>query len=296
MKVLVLGAGGMLGHVLVNLLARRFSIVAASRAQLPARVLPETVTRVTGVVAEELGTVLDALRRHRPAVVLNGVGLIKQRELASDPIASIAVNALFPHQLARACGETGARLVHFSTDCVFSGRRGHHTERDEPDPVDLYGRTKHLGEVTGPRCLTLRTSFIGPELTGRWSLFEWLRARRGGRVTGYQGAIYSGLTTTALGDVVARVLSHHPDLEGVWHVAGPRIDKHALLVALRDAFAIDVAVDHVPEPRIDRSLDGGAFAARTGIGVPDWGTMIADLKRFVDDHATLYERAEEPTP
>src|SRR6185503_15884533 len=105
-----------------------------------------------------------ALADFRPDAVVNAAGVVKQRGEAAEAIPSIEINALFPHRLAVACGELGAYLIHYSTDCVFSGRTGNYSESDMPDPVDLYGRSKLLGEVSGPGCLTLRTSMIGLQL------------------------------------------------------------------------------------------------------------------------------------
>ena len=187
------------------------------------------------------------------------------------------VNAQFPPLLARLCGDRGCRLIHISTDCVFSGLRGGYSEDDGPDPMDLYGRSKLLGEVTGEGCLTLRTSMIGRELSGYTGLLEWLISRRGGRVSGFRNAVFSGLATAALSRVIAAVVSDHGDLEGLFHVAGEPISKLELLDRVNRALGLGIGVEPVDEPRLDRSLDGSRFAAATGIAVPSWDSMIAGL-------------------
>ena len=161
---------------------------------------------------------LGALARLRPDAVLNCVGLVKQLDSSRDPLAAIPLNALLPHRLARCCGLLGARLVHVSTDCVFSGRTGGYRESDVPDPVDLYGRSKLLGEVEHAPGLTLRTSIIGLELSRKVGLIEWFLAQRG-MIRGFRRAIYTGLTTRVLGRLIERILLDHPDLHGVWQVA-----------------------------------------------------------------------------
>jgi len=213
----------------------------------------------------------------RSQVVANCIGIVKQREAAAGAAQIHQVNALFPHLLARLCQERGCRLIHLSTDCVFSGLRGGYSEDDEPDPVDLYGRSKLLGEVTGEGCLTLRSSMIGRELAGQAGLLEWLIAQRGGRVQGFRNAVFSGLTTVALARVIAALVSDHPDLEGLLHVASEPISKHDLLLNVNRALSLGVAVEPVAEPVCDRSLDGSRFAAATGIVVPSWDRMIAGL-------------------
>jgi dTDP-4-dehydrorhamnose reductase len=143
-NLLVLGSSGMLGHKLCQAASDRMEIAATVRETRPAAEalgLPTRVRMIGGVDAAEHGSVERAVASVQPDVVDNCIGIVKQSTLAQDAIASITVNALFPHQLARTCRETGARLIHLSTDCVFSGRKGHYVEGDAPDAEDLYGRS-----------------------------------------------------------------------------------------------------------------------------------------------------------
>jgi len=218
-----------------------------------------------------------AIAKARPDVVVNAVGVIKQLAAAKDPIESITINSLLPHKLHRAAGAAGARLLHLSTDCVFSGKRGPSSERDAPDPVDLYGRSKWLGEVDGPGALTLRSSIIGREIASQSGLVEWFLAQRGKRVKGFRRAIYSGFSTLAMARVFAKVIAQHPQLDGVIQVASAPIDKFRLLGLVRDAFRVDVAIDPDDAVAIDRSLDGSAFAAATGFAAPSWEDMVAEM-------------------
>src|SRR5207253_2340396 len=155
-----------------------------------------------------------------------------------DPVVCLSINSLFPHRLARLCHAAKARLIHVSTDCVFSGRKGNYTEADQPDAEDLYGRSKLLGEVQGPGCLTLRTSIIGRELDTRQGLVEWFLSNQGRKVKGYRRAIFSGLTTDALSELIGRIILNHPDLEGLWHVASAPINKFELISLVRDVFKV----------------------------------------------------------
>ena len=145
---------------------------------------------------------------------VNAIGLIKQREESADAISAIRVNALFPHELASRCRACGARLIQISTDCVFSGTRGMYSEDDPPDPCDLYGRSKLLGEVYDTDTLTLRTSIVGRELQRAHGLFEWFLGQRGGRVRGYPRAVFSGLTTAALADLIGGIVERHQGSRG----------------------------------------------------------------------------------
>lgn len=230
------------------------------------------------VNALDMGGISKVITDVQPQAVINCIGIVKQRNEAGAAIPSIRINALFPHQLADLCECSGARLVHFSTDCVFSGNRGRYTEDDLPDPVDIYGRTKLLGEVTQTGCLTLRTSIIGWELNHRAGLLEWFAAQRGRTIKGYRGAIYTGLSTAAFTMLIGDLLKNYPDLSGLYHVAGRPITKHELLVRLRDVMGWhDIAIEPDYAFQCDRSLVGARFETTTGRHPPSWDEMIAGL-------------------
>jgi dTDP-4-dehydrorhamnose reductase len=280
MKILVLGASGMLGHKLCQAAAERFDAVAtfrsASAGQL-ARALG-VADWLAPVLAEDIGTVRRVLDERRPDVAVNCVGVVKQLAEAKDPVTSISVNALFPHLLARECRGRGIRLIHVSTDCVFSGKQGRHKESDLSDASDLYGRTKFLGEVDAPGCLTLRTSMIGRELHGSHGLIEWFLSQRGKSVRGFRRAIFSGLTTQELSRVICRVIESHPDLEGLYHVAAEPISKYDLLSLIRGVYGLEVRIEPDDSFVCDRSLDGSRFREATGYSAPSWPEMIAAMR------------------
>jgi dTDP-4-dehydrorhamnose reductase len=288
MKVLILGGSGMLGHKLWQCFSPRFETYATFRGALAdySRFEIFDMSRgLGGVTAQNPDSVRGALDAVRPEVVVNCIGIVKQDAAASDPIASISVNSLFPHRLAQICGTAGARLIHLSTDCVFSGRQGNYTEDDQPDAADLYGRTKLLGEVSGAGCLTIRTSMIGPELAGSHGLLQWFLGQSG-RVRGFKNAVFSGFTTLALADVLSEVISHHADLNGVWHVAAEPINKFDLLSLIKEIYGLKIEIDADETFVCDRSLDGSRFRQRTGIIAPAWPKMI---QRMRDDSISYEE-------
>jgi dTDP-4-dehydrorhamnose reductase len=293
-RVLVLGGTGMLGHVLWETCQQRMEAYATVRGEeltgAAAAVLDPSWT-LTGVRAEDSESVARALDESRPDVVVNCVGVVKQAREAADPVTSIRVNSLFPHELAAACRERGTRLIHVSTDCVFSGDAGPYDESDRPDPVDLYGRSKLLGEVSGEGALTLRTSMIGRELEGANGLLEWfLGAAAGGPVRGFARAAFSGPTAPVLARVVADILERHHDLDGVAHVGAAPINKYDLLLQLREAFELDVEIESDDDLVVDRSLDSSRFRAATGWEPPSWREMIAELSEGAARYTDLRER------
>ncbi len=279
MRALVLGAAGMLGHELVRELSRRHDVTASVRCP-PSGPTAEALngSRVhVGFDARQPHSLAPLLTRERPDVIVNCVGIVKQRVEALNVVESIAVNSLFPHWLGELAALAGARVVHLSTDCVFSGKVGGYTEESAPDPVDLYGRSKLLGELTEAPGLTLRTSIIGLEIGRNTSLVEWFLSQQQ-PVSGFTRAIYSGLTTMEMARCIAGVVEDHPDLAGVWHVASDPIDKFTLLRKL--AAALGRAHDFVqPDDNLacDRSLAGGLFTTTTGYLPPSWDRMLAEL-------------------
>lgn len=281
--ILVLGGEGMLGHKMFQRLRGRFPDVACtvrgSRREPPLAGNPvfEGADVIEGVDVTLPGCLDDILRARRPSAVVNCVGIIKQRAAALDPIPSIAINALLPHQVAARVAEWGGRLVHFSTDCVFSGRRGGYIEEDPSDAEDLYGRTKYLGEVAASNAVTLRTSIIGRELTEHRSLLDWFLQQNGKGIRGFTRVIYSGVTTNHLAGVVGDVLEYHPHLHGLFQVASDPISKHDLLVLLRGAYGIDVRIEPDDREVSDRSMKGDKFSAATGYRCPSWPELVQEL-------------------
>jgi len=285
LRILVLGGTGMLGHKLVQRLVARGLWVAAT--------IRSTSAPATAAARETLGhakllidnvDVLrdDALMRAcdlaEPDVVVNAVGVIKQLDAAKEPIPSILTNSLLPHRIAILCARTGTRLIHLSTDCVFAGRGGPYSESDPPDAEDLYGRSKLLGEVNQPACLTVRSSIVGRELRGRSSLIEWFLSQRGGRVKGYARALYTGMTTNVMADLIGSVATDYPRLDGIWHVASDPITKYELLSLVNHHFSLGIELERDEHFVMDRRLDGSRFRAQTGFSAPDWDAMIAGMK------------------
>ena len=223
--------------------------------------------------------ILEVLAAFRPEVVINAVGIVKQRASAKESIPSLEINALFPHRLAEMCKAVGARLVHMSTDCVFSGRKGRYAEHDESDAEDLYGRTKFLGELHEPHCLTLRTSIIGRELSRKTGLVEWFLAQKGGRCQGFSRAIFSGLTSQALAEVMADLIEKYPGMSGLYHVSGEPIPKYDLLQLMNEVYCLGVMIERDDDFVYDRSLDSTRFRKTTGWRPKPWRVMIEQMSQ-----------------
>lgn len=276
----------MLGHKVLQTCGARFDVWATFRGgfdRYASLGLIERTRAVAGADAMTFETVERALRQVRPDVVVNCIGVVKQLAEGRDPVISITVNSLLPHRVAAVCRDIGARLIHVSTDCVFSGRKGIYRESDPADAEDLYGRSKLLGEVEGEHALTLRTSIIGRELRSTTGLVEWFLSNREGTVHGFSEAIYSGLTTLALSSLIADLIASDASPSGLYQVSSEPINKYDLLVLLDRAFDANVMIRRSTELRIDRSLDSTRFRQAAGWQPATWPDMVAAL-------------AQDPTP
>jgi dTDP-4-dehydrorhamnose reductase len=272
----------MLGHKICQVFRRRFdtwaTVLPGYRAPGGYEIL-EADRLLDGVDAFQTDTVVRAMADVKPDAVINCIGIIKHLRAAKDPIVSLAINSLFPHQLANLCRACGARLVHMSTDCVFSGRKGLYTEDDVSDAEDLYGRTKYLGEVGSPAGLTVRTSIIGRELDTHNGLIEWFLAQKGKKVRGYRRAVFTGFTTAALAQIIADVLENHPRLSGVYQVSSDPISKFDLLTLVNEVYGLGVDIEPDTQFVCDRSLDCARFRQAANFQPPTWTQMIQDMHR-----------------
>lgn len=273
-RVLVLGGTGMLGHKIVQVLKEAGLPVAyASRRHLD--VGPLSGVQYFPINVGDVHSLVRSVKQSRADVIINCIGIVKQQEKATPSSAMIEVNTSFPHLLYDICCLAGTRLIHISTDCVFSGRRGAYRETDEPDASDLYGRSKLLGEVTGDSALTFRTSIIGRELLGSQGLLEWFLSQE--VVSGFARAIFSGLTTLEFSRFLLFVIQDQPKLSGLYHVASEPISKYDLLERVRAQFSLQTKVVPVAMPIIDRSLSTNKLVEECGWIPPKWNAMLTDL-------------------
>lgn len=283
MRVLVLGATGMLGNAMIRILSENagWDVFGTVRSGSAGRFYSGKISEklLAGIDVENHDSLVSVFNRIRPDVVINCIGLIKQLADANDPLLALSVNSLLPHRIARLCGLAGARLVHISTDCVFSGKKGNYRETDPSDAEDLYGKSKFLGEVDYPHAITLRTSIIGHELQSANGLLDWFLAQEA-QCNGYVNAIFSGLPTVTLAQVVRNIVIPRPDLSGVYHVAAASISKHDLLKLIADIYKKSIEIVRDDKLVIDRSLNAGRFQEATGYLAPSWPELIQSMYAY----------------
>ena len=282
MRILILGAAGLIGHKLWQVLGKRFVDVHCalhtSREPLEKFALFNGARVHENLSVEDWPLVAALLGKVKPDVVLNCAGITKRRPIINDAIHAITVNALTPHLLARWAGENQARIIHFSTDCVFDGKDGPYTEQSPTTGKDAYGQTKALGEIRYDHCLTLRSSFIGRELAVHSELLDWLLAQNGKTIKGFSQAWYSGVSTLEMARIVGDIIADHPGINGLHQFSMPEpINKFNLLCVARDAFKLDIEI--VPDPSFITfpTLDSSLLHSKMKIEIPTWPEMMTAM-------------------
>lgn len=291
-RVLILGGTGMLGHKAYQIISQEFDTWVTFRrynSNFNKLGIFHESKIIDGVDAFSFNTVESAIKSVRPHIILNCIGIIKQLKDAKCPKTSIYINSLLPHLLAETCQSNNIRLIHISTDCVFSGKRGNYQEIDISDAEDLYGRSKYLGEVNYPPGLTLRTSIIGHELNSKVSLIDWFLSNKGGRVFGYEKAFYTGLSTVAFSKEIVRIIMDFPTLSGLYHVSSERISKLELLKLINKIYNCHVLIEPDKHFFCDRSLNSEKYRSLTGFIPENWDIMI---KEMYEDYKTTNYKEE----
>ena len=282
-KVLILGASGMLGNTVLRMLSQKdyYTVTGTIRSEQYIDILPKKVRDlvVCGIDADNQDSLMRLFEKVRPDVVINCTGLVKQLADVNNPLVALPINSLFPHRLAHICALSGARLVHMSTDCVFTGKKGMYTEDDLPDATDLYGVSKRLGEVNYSNAVTLRTSIIGHELNGSRSLIDWFLSQKVA-IKGYRQAIFSGLPTIEIARIICEFVIPHTQLKGVYHVSSNPISKYDLLLLVAKIYEKKIDINEDNDFVIDRSLDSTKFREETGYNPPSWESLITLMHKF----------------
>ncbi|SPY79332.1 dTDP-4-dehydrorhamnose reductase family protein [Providencia rustigianii] len=288
MKILILGASGMLGYSVFSHLVECSDLnVLGTVRNISGKekfFKNKEDNLIKNINVYDISTLKNIICDIKPNIIINCIGIIKQQNLSKQYIDSIKINALFPHELASICQLTGSKLIHFSTDCVFSGNIGSYTEKSIPDATDLYGRSKFLGEVNYDNHLTLRTSIIGHELVSNLSLVDWFLSQKES-VNGYTNAIFSGLPTCYIAKLLIEKIIPADNLSGLYHLSVDPIDKFKLLSLISQTYNKKIKICESKDLTIDRSLISKKFRIKTDFTPPSWedliGYMYADyIKRY----------------
>ena len=282
MRILVLGGTGLIGNRLTRQLRQNADVYASTRSSLVEMPVLENILEpnkwIFGLDATDFQFLESEINRLKPDVVVNCFGVVKHQINSKSAEATILLNSILPWRLSELAEKYDFKLIHLSTDCVFSGETGNYKESSTPDALDLYGRSKILGELNNARDLTLRTSFVGREIKTFANFFEWVQRSHNTKIVGYKRAIYSGLTTQAISEIIEKLIFDFSGLTGLWHVSSEPISKYDLICMLNHSLNLKLDIEPNEEFCCDRSLDSTAFASMTSLVIPNWITM---LERYV---------------
>lgn len=284
MKILILGITGMLGHKAFNHFSNSKEFQTYGTLRNKKEILkyfnesPNKQNIFSNIDALKVNEIYKLINQIKPDIILNCIGIIKQRNEAQNSLLSIELNALLPHKLAKFVEGTKSRLIHISTDCVFSGKKGNYSEEDPSDAKDLYGKTKFLGELTNyNNSITLRTSIIGPEIKGGLSLLEWFLSQKES-VNGFTNAIYSGFPTTELINIIENYIISNSFISGLYNVASDPISKYELLKIIAKVYRKQIIINSFDEFKSDKSLNCGKFIKDFNFQKKAWSQMILEMK------------------
>ena len=283
MKVLVLGSSGLIGSTTLRLLSENscWQVYGSIRSDSIRPFLPKiSVDKlISNLNVNNLSSIIQTISEIRPDVVINCIGATKHKKEGNSPLDAIELNSLLPHRLAQICTLVGARFIHISTDCVFSGKDGFYTESAFADADDVYGRSKALGEVTYGGYLTLRTSTIGHELQSNYGLLNWFLSQKSS-CKGFNKAIFSGLPTVVFAQVIRDFVLKDTQLKGLYHVAAQPINKYDLLKLIAKVYKKEINIEPDDSLIINRSLDASKFNQATGYNPPSWQNLIETMYQY----------------
>ena len=220
------------------------------------------------------------VKKIKPNIVINCVGVIKPRIFSElDLKETVFINSYLPHLLTNLANDFNFKLIHFSTDCVFSGKKGNYKESDRPDAIDIYGLSKLLGEVKeNKNCVTLRTSLIGREINSDYSLLNWFLNQK--NVKGFSDAYFSGLTTLEIAKVLYSSIIFNNKIYGLYHLASKRISKFHLLKLINKIYKKNISIIEDKGFKIDRSLSSLKLRKSSNYNIKSWEKMLSEQYKF----------------
>lgn len=281
MRVLILGVSGMLGNAMIKVFSEdnQFVVYGTSRSNVSNHFFSTISEKIiSGIDVNDNDALVEIMASVKPDIIINCIGLIKQLSDSNDPLVVLPLNSILPHRLSKLAEMIGARYIHISTDCVFSGTKGNYRESDRSDAIDLYGTSKYLGEVNYNNSVTLRTSIIGHELVSSYGLVEWFLSQKDSCL-GYENAIFSGLPTVVLARIIRDIVIPR-EMKGLFHVASHPISKFNLLKIIAEVYRKDIKIIPDRELKINRSLSFEKFSMETGYKPDSWFDLISTMHKY----------------
>tara|TARA_B100000963_G_scaffold8671_1_gene6740 strand:- start:11393 stop:12259 length:867 start_codon:yes stop_codon:yes gene_type:complete len=285
MKILIIGADGMIGHKMAQSLSY-FDLYLNSRFH--SDYLQEYFPKSTHSNFDFLNQKVEVLlNKIIPDYIINAVGITIRRG-ASDNKETNFINSQLSQKIDFWCKENQKKQIYFSTDCVFSGDKGNYYDYDLPDAKDYYGISKAKGEINSNNTLTIRSSMIGREVYNKTELLEWVISNKNKKIKGFDNAIYSGVTTFWMSYVVNEIIRNFPELCGLYNISSPPISKYDLITKINTYFKLYIDIERDSSYYSNKTLNSDRFFSETNFKKPNWDEMLSDLYLDSEKNNNLY--------
>ena len=294
MRILILGGNGMIGHKMYQIITKvNEDTWVTLRNDLSTYVFSNIYNKnkvIDNIDLSDFKKLLHTLNEIKPDIIINACGITIRRGVEKFISNTILLNSVLPHFLNEWVSLNNKRLIHFSTDCVFSGKKGNYLDTDIKDAYDLYGSTKSLGEIVNSDfSITLRGSMIGRELENKTELLEWFLQQSNKKVKGFSEVIYAGITTVKMAEIVIRIINFYPNLTGVYNISSIPISKYDLLILFNEHFATNSIIEIDKSYSSNKNLISDNLFNEIGIEKPNWINLIRQLKDDCLIYNNLYK-------
>ena len=282
-KILILGGTGQLGNTLTRYLLKnyKYDVISTFKNKKKIKNLNLIPYKKNFFYLNIMNknNIKKFLTAHKPDIVVNCIGLVKQKINSKNINQAIFLNSILPNFLSNLSIEFNFKLILISTDCVFSGKKGNYSENDTPDPVDLYGQTKYLGEIdNNKQVLTLRTSYVGHEIEDSTGLLEWFFRQK--KVFGYKKAYFTGLPTIELSEIICKYFLKSKNIYGLYNIAGKKISKYNFLKNIISVYNLNIDLNEDSKFKIDRSLNTSKFKKLFDYQPQNWIQLAKKMRKF----------------
>jgi len=278
----------MIGHKIAQVLEINNEVIGTSRKTISPTDLginKATILNKDFIVDESLDFMSDIM----PDVIINCVGITIRRINETNNNHLSFINSTLPKLINDWSIENSKKMIHMSTDCVFSGKNGYYLDDDKPDAADSYGSSKSRGEINNNKTLTLRSSMVGREIYNHTELFEWLIKNKNGKIEGYDNVIYSGITTIRMAKIIDFILNKNLNLSGIYNIGSIPISKYELLKMLNKAFNLEIDIRKITQIKSNKVLISKKFTEITGLKSPNWNDLISEFKEDCETYSYIYK-------
>ena len=277
MKIYILGISGMLGSKLFQEFLKKKYEVRGSIRTIPKKFLIYKSNIDSNIDVNNMLKLKKKILKFKPDFIINSIGVIKQKVDQFEEKNIFYINSVFPYELYKISNMINSKLIHFSTDCVFDGKKGNYNEQSISNAYDIYGISKSLGELNFKNSLTIRTSIIGHELNSKNSLLEWFLQLRKKKCYGYADAYFSGMPTIEIFNFLENFILKNKKISGIYNLSSSKISKYNLLKKISNIYSKKIKIVKSKKLKIDRSLNSNKIKKLVNYKCPSWDDLIKNM-------------------